>query len=726
MKTYAYGFPRLGENREYKKAIENFWKGQGLPAGRQGSPQELNSTLDGLQANMLATYASAVDLFPVGEMTAYDPMLDTAVMLGVYKPKDLMEYYELCRGASALEMTKWFNTNYHYLVPDFSAIKNPSFGFHWNKPLQYRQEFGSGIPYVIGPFTFLKLSKGLNKTQLSSSLERLMEVYRSIFASLTEVHVDEPALVLDLSADEIKQVKKVYQTLGQSAKVHLFTYYEQVDFLKQLYDVPVASLGLDFVHGTKNFQTIKKYGFPKDKTLIAGVVDGRNIWKNDIRHSADVVKALSRQAKSIWVSNAGPLFHLPITTEGEKLDSHLMGNLAFAKQKLQEISTIAACAQGQRKVPSDSGIHVLGQNKKVQSRIKALKLKDFKKSLSLAKRRTIQDKMLNLPSFPTTTIGSFPQTPEVRKYRADFRAGRITEQEYNAFVQGEIRKLIKFQEEQGLDVPVHGEFERTDMVEFFAEQLDGVATTTNGWIISYGTRAYRPPMIFGDVFRPKPMTVKEIVYAQSLTDKPVKGMLTGPVTIIAWSFVREDIAIKNVAYQIGLALRDEIRDYEKAGIKIVQVDEPAIREKAPIKRRDWPKYFDWAIKSFRLSTNTAPETQIHTHMCYSEFGEIIKQIDAMDFDVISIESTRSRGDIIKNFEQINFKRQIGLGVWDIHSPAIPTVDQMKQVANRALKVIPKRNFWINPDCGLKTRGWPETEASLKNLVTLASQLRHQK
>ncbi|MBI3601344.1 MAG: 5-methyltetrahydropteroyltriglutamate--homocysteine S-methyltransferase [Candidatus Omnitrophica bacterium] len=721
MKTYAYGFPRLGENREYKKAIETFWEGE-------GSEEGLNHTLHELQANMLQIYASAVNVFPVGEMTAYDPMLDTAVMLGVYKPKNLQEYYELCRGAGALEMTKWFNTNYHYLVSDFSAVKSPSFELHWNKPQQYRERFGKGIPYVIGPFTFLKLSKGLSKTQFKSALEDLTGVYRSLFTSLQEVHVDEPALVLELFSDEIEGVKKAYEILGQSAKVHLFTYYEQVDFLKQLYDLPVASLGLDFVHGIKNLQTIKKYGFPKDKTLIAGVVDGRNIWKNDIRHSVETLKALSRQAKSIWVSNAGPLFHLPITTEGEHLDSRLMGNLAFAKQKLQEIGTIAACAQGRQKVkvPSDSGVRVLGQNKKVQTRIKTLTTKDFKKLVPLAKRRAIQDKILHLPSFPTTTIGSFPQTPEVRKYRADYRAGRITEQEYNAFVQREIRQLMKFQEEQGLDVPVHGEFERTDMVEFFAEQLDGVATTANGWIISYGTRAYRPPIIFGDISRPRPMTVKEIVYAQSLTNKPVKGMLTGAVTIIAWSFVREDIPIKDVAYQISLALRDEIHDYEKAGIKIVQVDEPAIRERAPIKRGDWPKYFDWAIKSFRLATNTAPETQIHTHMCYSEFGEIIKQIDAMDFDVISIESTRSRGDIIKNFERIDFKKQIGLGVWDIHSPAIPTVEQMKQVAQRALRVIPKRNFWINPDCGLKTRGWPETEASLKNLVTLASQLRHQK
>ena len=470
-------------------------------------------------------------------------------------------------------------------------------------------------------------------------------------------------------------------------------------------------------------KSLQKYGFPKDKTLIAGIIDGRNVWRSDIKETASLLKKITKIAKDTVISNAAPLYHLPISLAGEdRLDPDLKEAMAFAEEKLKELRTIANVYDGKIKALQWSK-KKLGENKEVQARLRALTLKDFKKSVPPLKRQKLQQSILHLPLFPTTTIGSFPQTAEVRKQRADFRAGRITEQQYENYVKGEIVKLIRWQEELGLDVLVHGEFERTDMVEFFAEKLEGIATTVNGWIISYGTRAYRPPIIFGDVYRAKPMTLAEIAYAQSLTKKPVKGMLTGPVTIIAWSFVREDIPIKNVAYQIGLALQDEIRDYEKAGISIVQIDEPAIREKAPIKRRAWRDYFDWAIKSFRLTSNTNPKTQIHTHVCYSEFGEIIDQIDKMDFDVISIETTRSRGDIIKSFENINFKKQIGLGVWDIHSPSVPSANEMREVVRRALKVIPKQNFWINPDCGLKTRNWEETRESLKNLVALTDHLR---
>ncbi len=548
-------------------------------------------------------------------------------------------------------------------------------------------------------------------------------VYQQILKSLKEVHLEEPAFVLDLTKEEITSIKKVYEILGQAkSKIHLFTYYDSVDFLKEVYSLPIQSIGLDFIHGRGNLDVINKIGFPKDKTLIAGLVDGRNVWKNNIGQSVEILRDLSRKAQSLAVSNAAPLYHLPCTLKGEKLDKNLLANLAFAEEKLQEIQTIARAYESKKEPPRFSLIQS-GHNESIQDRIRNLTEKDFEKMSSPQVRRNLQQKFLKLPLFPSTTIGSFPQTAEVRKQRADFRAGLISEEQYKSFVREKIKELIRLQEDLGLDVLVHGEFERTDMVEFFAEKLNGIATTQNGWIISYGTRVYRPPIIFGDVLRSAPMTIEEIIYAQSLTKKYVKGMLTGPVTIISWSFVREDIPIDEVAYQLALALQDEIRDYEKAGIKIVQIDEPAIREKAPIKRRDWPKYFHWAIKSFRLTTNTDPKTQIHTHMCYSEFGEIVDKIDQMDFDVISIETTRSRGDIIESFEKIDFKKQIGLGVWDIHSPTIPTKESMGKIVERALKVIPKENFWINPDCGLKTRGWEETNASLKNLVTLSQELR---
>jgi len=703
MKTYAYGLPRLGAGREYKKAIESFWK-------KQITPAQLQQEFDRLQAAMLDTYARHVDAFPAGEMTAYDAMLDTAIMVGCHAPRDLAEYYQLCRGKDALEMTKWFNTNYHYLVQDFTNTPKPAFKLNWNKPNKN---------YLIGPFTFLKLSKGLEGGRFEEFFEALVPVYKQILQTLPQAHIDEPALVLELSPREVQLVQKAYAVLGPASKVHLFTYYDEVDALKELLDLPVASIGLDLVRGGQYLKHLRSTGFPSDKLLIAGLVDGRNIWKTDMKAACEILKDLRSIAKNVAVSNAAPLSHLPWSITNEKgMDPRLSANLSFALEKLQEIRALAG-----ETAPSTTMSLAFGRNPKVQERVKGLKEQDFIKPMALAQRKQEHAKSLDLPLFPTTTIGSFPQTADVRAKRTDLKAGRINEGQYRSFMEGKIREVVRFQEDLGLDVLVHGEFERTDMVEFFAQKLDGISTTQEGWIISYGTRTYRPPIIFGDVSRPEPMTVREIAYAQSLTKKPVKGMLTGAVTIIAWSFAREDIPVRDVAFQIALALKDEVRDYEKAGIKIVQVDEAAIREKAPVKKRDWPAYFDWAVKSFRLTTNTDPRTQIHTHMCYSEFGEIMAYVDAMDFDVISIESTRSRGDVIAAFERLDFKKQIGIGVWDIHSPAVPSVEDMKAIVERALKVIPKENFWINPDCGLKTRDWPEVNTSLKNLVTLAHGLR---
>ncbi len=746
IKTYAYGFPRLGENREYKKTIESFWK-------KEINEKTLNDSLDVLQKNMIVNYQAFGHQHPSGEITAYDPMLDAAITYGLFKPNNLNEYYDLCRGNNALAMTKWFNTNYHYLVTDFSKIKEPHFELHWNKPKIYWNKHKTGVPYLIGPFTFLKLSRGIAPKKFNTLLLNLSKVVGQIVKNFKEVHIDEPAFVLDLTSEEIQGIKEAYRRIDPSGqKINLFTYYDDVDFLRELYDLPLKGIGLDFVHGRSNLDYLKAHGFPANKSLYAGVVDGRNVWRVNYKQTIDLVRQLESKSKSLFISNAGPLYHLPITLQNEKLPPDLLltfalqksrtrpflpendrtilsleekrpvNRLSFAKERLAELQTLAKfCNENTQKIFETQT--KITRNASVVKRLANLKDSDFKKQTSYNKRRTLHQNLLKLPTFPTTTIGSFPQTPEVRKMRSDFRSGKISNQTYTTFIQNQITELIKLQEKMGLDVFVHGEFERTDMVEFFAEKLEGIATTANGWIISYGTRVYRPPIIFSDIYRALAMTLDEITYAQRLTTKPVKGMLTGPVTIIAWSFVREDIPLKEVAYQLALALQDEIRDYERNRIKIVQIDEPALREKAPLKKRQWKEYFDWAIGAFRLASNTDPQTQIHTHMCYSEFGEIIDYINDMDFDVITIETTRSQGEIIRYFENKNFKRQIGLGVWDIHSPSIPTQKDMRKVVDRALKVIPKENFWVNPDCGLKTRGWPETITALETLIDVAKTLR---
>ena len=716
MKAYAYGFPRLGSNREYKKAIEGFWK-------EKVSQEDAAGALSSIQKENIKTYKKDIDVFPDGEMSFYDPMLDIAILCGLYDPKNLSEYYELCRGWNALEMTKWFNTNYHYLVTDFSAIKNPSFRSNVkNIALQFKQ---CRFPQFIGPFTFLKLSKGIDKKDFRDLFIALVKVYKDILANYKKAQIDEPAFVMDLERDEIELIKEGYHLLGDiGCEITLMTYYGSVDFMEDLLTLSVSVIGLDFIRGQSSYEYILENGFPKDKTLIAGLVDGRNIWKNDFSVSVAKLKMLSEKVFRLMVSNAAPLYHLPVSLSIEKkLDTNLKKCLSFAGEKLAEIKTISECFEGKRKIPKKTELGSYGRDEAVSKRIDSLRPGDFIKKIQLEQRRKRHDSLLRLPLFPTTTIGSYPQTPEVRNERAAYLGARVSLAEYKRYIQGEIDKLIKFQEDLGLDVLVHGEFERTDMVEFFAQKLSGIATTQNSWVISYGTRAYRPPIIFGDISRPSPMTLDEIQYAQTKTNKPVKGMLTGAVTIIAWSYCREDIPLSDVAFQISLALKDEILDYEKAGIKIVQVDEAAFREKAPIKKRDWEEYFDWAVKSFNLATNTSPDTQIHTHMCYSEFGEIINYINRMDFDVISIEASRSKGDIIRSFEGVDFKRQIGLGVWDIHSPAVPTVEQMLGIVRRSLQKIPKENFWLNPDCGLKTRDWPETMAALKNLAEAAGKIR---
>ena len=718
MKTYAYGFPRLGKNREFKRLVEGFWDGK-------LSEKELLKGIEELDRRREEAYGK-VDGHPTGEMTLYDHMVDQAVLFGLYTAKSLQEYFELCRGKNALHMRKWFNTNYHYLVPDFTGKELSLSDLPYPK---WKRR--SSNAYIIGPFTFVKLSKGVKEEELK---ERVKEVATLTARFVKEMefkslHVDEPALALELSKEEWEVLKEAYEELvGTGIPVNLFTYYGSIDNLKELFELPVKGIGIDLIHDSgENLKQLRE--IESDKRLFAGVVDGRNVWRNDLFKTAEKLKELKGKFNTV-ITNAAPLFHLPVSLSGATLPEELLKKVAFAQEKLEELNLLAEVLEGETERAEEwvEGLKTpFGRIERVRERVAALKEEDFIRKPAYPERERVQREALKLPLFPTTTIGSFPQTEEVRRIRLLRKKGKLSQEDYDTFIRGEIAKAIQIQEDLGLDVLVHGEFERSDMVEYFAEKMKGIATTGNGWVISYGTRCYRPPIIYGDVERDGQMTVKEIGFAQSLTQKPVKGMLTGPTTIIAWSFVREDLPLREVAYQIALALKDEIADYEKEGIKIVQIDEPAIREKAPLKKREWKEYFDWAVKAFRLChSSVKPETQIHTHMCYSEFSEIIEYILLMDFDVISIEATRSKGDIVEAFEKVNFDRQIGLGVWDIHSPYVPSVEEMEEIVKRALRVIPKEKFWVNPDCGLKTRRWEEVIPALRNLIKLALKLREEK
>jgi len=764
MRTWAFGYPKLGEKREYKKLLEGFWAGK-------ISEDEFLKGIEQLEAYRLNTYKECVDSVPVGELNLYDFMLDTALMFGViperFQGKEGLDlYYEMARGKQALEMTKWFNTNYHYLVPE---IEKAEFVLRENKPLkawkEAKEKYGiEGRPVIIGPYTFLKLSKTLQKVGeegglpiyhmekiedpkiLKALMDKLIPVYRQMLqelkeAGVKEVQIDEPAFVLNLSDEEVAIIEEAYKELTKDLEgldIYVVTYYEGIDdqYFERIVNLPVSGIGLDFVSSERNLKNIRQKGFPKGKKLVAGVVPGRNVWRLNLNKTAEVLKELKDLVgeENLIISNAQPLYHLPITVAPEnKLPEGLKERLSFAKERLEEIRLLKGILEGdEAAIAKANEIEELlsqpfGRNEEVVNRIKNLKEEDFVRQPPYEERDKTQRELLKLPLFPTTTIGSFPQTPDVRKARVKYRKGELSEEEYKKFIQGKIKEAIELQEELGLDVFVHGEFERSDMVEYFAELLDGIATTSHGWVISYGSRVYRPPIIYGDVSRPKAMTVEWITYAQSLTDKPVKGMLTGPVTILNWSYAREDIPRREIAYQIALAILDEVLDLERNGIKIIQIDEPAFREAVPIKKEEWNDYFDWAIKAFRLSNSKVkPETQIHTHMCYSDFNDIIEQIYEMDFDVISIEASRSKGEIIEAFEKFGkWDRQIGVGVYDIHSPAIPTKEEMKAVMLRVMKVLPKELLWVNPDCGLKTRKWEEVIPALKNMVEMAKELREE-
>jgi 5-methyltetrahydropteroyltriglutamate--homocysteine methyltransferase len=732
MKTYAYGYPRLGRNREFKWALEAYWDGR-------ITADELRRRVEAVDAERVAAYRRYVDAFPVGEMSLYDPMLDTAIMLGRYfRGRTLDGYFDLARGPQALELTKWFNTNYHYLVPELPLREDgspPAFTLGSVGPLLAWQQYPDGIPYVIGPYTFVRLSEGYPEEAFGRILAATVPVYEQLFRALRLqgvelIHVDEPAFVTDVPPEHIRFIREAYGALGQAAPLLVFTYYDSVDFIDQLLDLPIRGLGLDFVHGPANLDALRRYGFPADKVLIAGVVDGTNVWKTDLPAAARTVRELQGLTRAeVWVSNAGPLYHLPITVEAEpNLEPALKERIAFADERLRELGLLKTLltagetdetrAWNDYRHPNDHWFRP-----EVRERVRRLGPADFEREEPYERRHQVQRERLGQPLFPTTTIGSFPQTEDVRKARLAFKSGKLDADRYWEFIQEKIRHVIRVQEEVGLDVLVHGEFERSDMVEFFAEKLAGMATLTNGWVLSYGSRVYRRPVIYGDVWRPAPLTLREITFAQSLTSKPVKGMLTGPVTILAWSTPRQDIPPWEVAYQIALALQDEVRDLEAAGIRAIQIDEPAFRELAPLKRAGWPEYFDWAVKAFRLASRARPETQIHTHMCYSEFNEILEYVVAMDADVTTIAAARSRGEVIEAFERVRFPRQIGPGVYDVHSPAIPPTEEMVAILERVIRLLPKENIWVNPDCGLKTRRWEEVIPALRNMVDAAGRLR---
>ncbi|WP_100488970.1 5-methyltetrahydropteroyltriglutamate--homocysteine S-methyltransferase [Sporolactobacillus pectinivorans] len=750
------GYPRIGEKREWKKALEQFW-------AAKISKDKFLKTVKNLRLNYLKKQREVgVDLIPVGDFSLYDHVLDTAVLFGLIperfnkdeKEISLETYFSIARGnkeTEASEMTKWFDTNYHYIVPEISNETQPHITSNRLLALfnEAKEELGiTSKPVIVGPVTLLKLSKGYDQEHFQTLLDSLIPLYIQIFSELKNagaewVQIDEPILVKTLTPDDLAVFQKVYQAFKEGVpglKLLLQTYFEAVDDYKEVVKLPIDGIGLDFVYGKKaNLEAIKAYGFPQDKVLAAGVIDGRNIWKTDLAATFDELESLLATVggkDKLWITPSSSLLHVPVTIENEKeLDPVLKNALSFADQKLAEAVALAkGLNEGKENITtiiekSGRDLDALQQsahrnNKDVRKELDQLDSDLPSRPGSYKLRQQIQQDAFQLPLLPTTTIGSFPQTKEVRQARRNLRTGEWTKKQYDQFIKDETAKWISIQEDIGIDVLVHGEFERNDMVEYFGEKLAGFAFTRFGWVQSYGSRCVKPPLIFGDVAWNSPITVGESAYAQSLTKKPVKGMLTGPVTIYNWSFVRNDINQADVFNQIALALKKEIHSLEEADIRMIQVDEPALREGLPLKEEKKADYLHSAIYAFRLTTSSVNnDTQIHTHMCYSEFDEIIEAIDALDTDVISIEGARSHGEMISTFEAFKYKKGIGLGVYDIHSPRIPSVDEMKSYAERALKVLDPKIFWINPDCGLKTRRPEEAIPALKNMVEAAQEVR---
>ncbi|MEB8104914.1 5-methyltetrahydropteroyltriglutamate--homocysteine S-methyltransferase [Mammaliicoccus sciuri] len=737
IKTSNLGFPRLGKKREWKKAIESYW-------AKKIDKAELDQTLQNLHKEILTIQKDHhVDHIPTGDFSLYDHVLDTSLLFNIIperfqgRPVDDDLLFDIARGnkdhvASAL--IKWFNTNYHYIVPEWDNVSPQLNNNVLLEKFNFSKEVGvTSHPVILGPVTYVALSKGGDQS-FDEKVRTLLPLYKEVFEQLTEagaeyIQVDEPILVTDGAADLQDITKEAYEFFNEAApaaKLVLQTYFERVDlnFVGQL---PVYGFGLDFVHDNGfNLQQIKDGLFPKEKALFAGIVDGRNVWSTNIEEKKDLIETLQSYTDELVIQPSSSLLHVPVTLEEETLDDSVREGLSFATEKLDELYAL-------KQLFNENDDTLYNELKEQYERFESQSFKQLEYNYDSVKserttpfkeRKVLQDQVLNLPDLPTTTIGSFPQSREVRKYRADWKNNRISDEKYEEFVQNEIKRWIEIQEEIGLDVLVHGEFERNDMVEFFGEKLNGFLVTKFGWVQSYGSRAVKPPIIYGDVKWTAPLTVKETLYAQSLTDKPVKGMLTGPVTILNWSFERVDIPRSEVQDQIALAINEEVLALEEAGIKVIQVDEPALREGLPLRSEYHEDYLNKAVHSFRLSTSSVQDsTQIHTHMCYSQFGQIIHAIKSLDADVISIETSRSHGDLIKDFEDITYDLGIGLGVYDIHSPRIPTEEEITAAIDRALQEIDRSLFWVNPDCGLKTRQEEEVKQALTVLVNSVEKLR---
>jgi 5-methyltetrahydropteroyltriglutamate--homocysteine methyltransferase len=742
------GSPRIGPRRELKRATEGYW------AGRTSRSELENVAATLRRETWSQLVAAGLDSVPVNTFSYYDQILDTAVLLGALPARvsgiadDLDRYFAAARGTediAPLEMTKWFDTNYHYIVPEIGP--DTTFTLHPEKVLAELKEARElGIParpVIIGPLTFLLLSKAVDGAGAPvERLDELIPLYGELLSLLADdgaqwVQFDEPVLVTDICADAPSLAEKVYNTLGSVKKrpaIYVATYFGDLgSALPALASTPIEAIGVDLVRGP-DVDVASVPGLA-DKTLVAGIVNGRNVWRTDLEAALGRLTGLLGSAAAVAVSTSCSTLHVPYSLEPETdLDDALRSWLAFGAEKVHEVVTLAhALREGREAVAdeieasnaaaksrrSDPRLH----NNQVRDRIDSIRASGTQRGAA-AKRREAQNARLHLPPLPTTTIGSYPQTSAIRKARAAFRAGEIDKEEYERRMKQEIADVIKLQEDLGLDVLVHGEPERNDMVQYFAEQLDGFFATQNGWVQSYGSRCVRPPILYGDVARPHPMTVDWITYAQSLTDKPVKGMLTGPVTILAWSFVRDDQPLADTANQVALAIRDETVDLQSAGIAVIQVDEPALRELLPLRDAAKPAYLEWAVDAFRLATSgVADSTQIHTHLCYSEFGEVIGAIADLDADVTSIEAARSHMEVLDDLNSVGFANSVGPGVYDIHSPRVPSTDEIANSLRAALKAVPAERLWVNPDCGLKTRNPDEVSASLTNLVAATKQVR---
>ena len=750
MKTSVIGYPRIGKDRELKFASEKFFAGEIDEAALQAVAKQIR------KEDLLKQKEAGITYISSNDFSFYDNVLDTAFLFNVipqrYKDLGLSEletYFALARGyqgekgnVKALAMKKWFNTNYHYLVPEIDD--DTEIRLAGTKPVdEYKEARELGVDTkvaVVGPFTFLKLAKFTGAKKIADVSGKLTEEYVKLVSVLTSkgadlIEFDEPYLVRDLDASDIELFKNIYASIlanKNGAKILLQTYFGDIrDIYAEVIKLDFDLIGIDFVEGRKSLELVKSYGFPKDKVLVAGLVCGKNIWRNDYKKTLSALKEIG--VENVVLGTSCSLLHVPYTLDNEtKLSDDYKKHFAFAEEKLTELAELASIAgtdyensEVYKKNQSLFEGRVNSEDKEVQAKVAAITDADYVRLPVFEEREKIQKQILNLPLFPTTTIGSFPQTSDVRKNRQEFKKGIKSREEYVEFNKKKIAECIKLQEEIGLDVIVHGEFERNDMVEYFGEHLNGYLFTEKAWVQSYGTRNVKPPIIWGDVSRREAITVEWSKFAKSCTNKPVKGMLTGPVTILNWSFPREDISIKESILQIALAIRDEVLDLEANGINIIQIDEAALREKLPLRKSDWySEYLDFAIPAFRLvHSKVKPETQIHTHMCYSEFTDIIPAIDAMDADVITFEASRSDLQILDSLKENNFKTEVGPGVYDIHSPRVPSVEEIVAALTKMREKIEDSKLWVNPDCGLKTRGNEETVKSLTNLVAAAKQIR---